>query len=128
MREKLDKKIKEFLNALDRFDEVLEPKNAIERDALIKRFEFTFDTGWKSLKNFLEVEYSQQEIQSPIQSFKSAFLVSVFDEEDFKKWTKMRDTRNQTAHEYEELIAEEVAISAKSMSETFHNLSKLLSK
>ena len=40
----------------------------------------------------------------------------------------MRDTRNQTAHEYEELIAEEVAISAKSMSETFHNLSKLLSK
>ena len=128
MREKLDKKIKEFLNALDRFDEVLEPKNAIERDALIKRFEFTFDTGWKSLKSFLEVEYSQQEIQSPIQAFKSAFLVSVFNEEDMQKWTKMRDTRNQTAHEYELQIAEEVASTSKSMSETFHNLSKLFNK
>ncbi|MEI6042347.1 MAG: HI0074 family nucleotidyltransferase substrate-binding subunit [bacterium] len=128
MKEKLDKKIKEFLNALDRFDEVLEPKNAIERDALIKRFEFTFDTGWKSLKNFLEVEYSQQEIQSPIQAFKAAFLVSVFNEDDVQKWTKMRDTRNQTAHEYEVQIAEEVAVLAKSMSETFHNLSKLFIK
>lgn len=128
MKEKLDKKITEFLNALDRFDEVLEPKNDIERDALIKRFEFTFDTGWKSLKNYLEVEYSQQEIQSPIQAFKSAFLVSVFNENDVKNWTIMRNTRNQTAHEYEVLIAEEVASSAKFMSETFHNLSKLLNK
>lgn len=128
MREKLDKKIKEFLNALDRFDEVLEPKNDIERDALIKRFEFTFDTGWKSLKSFLEVEYSQQEIQSPIQAFKAAFLVSVFNEDDVKKWISMRDIRNQTAHEYEVLIAEEVASSAKAMSENFHNLSKLFSK
>ncbi len=128
MQEKLDKKIKEFKNALARFDEVLEPKNTIERDALVKRFEFTFDAGWKVLKNFLEVEYSQLEIQSPIQSFKSAFLVSVFTEKDVENWTTMRNIRNQTAHEYKELTAEEVSSSAKKFSEYFHNISSIVVK
>ena len=128
MQEKLDKRIVKFLNRLDRFNEVLSPKNDIERDALIKRFEFTFDSGWKALKNFLEVVHTQLDIQSPIQAFKGAFLVSVFTQDDVDQWTIMRNARNQTAHEYKELIAEDVAKLASEFSRSFIKLSEILKK
>ena len=43
-----------FERALQRFREVLaEPETTVVRDAAIKRFEFTFELGWKAAQRFL---------------------------------------------------------------------------
>jgi len=49
---KLEAIIKQYRQAIKRFEEVLEhEKSDIVRDAAIQRFEFSFDLAWKSEKN-----------------------------------------------------------------------------
>ncbi len=46
-----------FERALQRFREVLaETETTVVRDAAIKRFEFTFELGWKATQRFLRAQ------------------------------------------------------------------------
>ena len=52
-------KVENFCLAAQRLNEAnkafrSEPENELYRDALIQRFEFTFELGWKSMKEYLE--------------------------------------------------------------------------
>ena len=52
---KLEAITKQFREALSRMEEILaEEKTTIIRDAALKRFEFTFDLVWKTMRAFLE--------------------------------------------------------------------------
>lgn len=48
--------------ALDSLELALaQPKNEFIRDAVIQRFEYSFELSWKTLKRFLKLYYAYQE-------------------------------------------------------------------
>jgi nucleotidyltransferase substrate binding protein (TIGR01987 family) len=115
----------QFANAFIRFQEVLHPRNMIERDALIQRFEFTFDSGWKALKSLLEEVYSL-DAPTPLQAFQEAIRIGILVESPI--WLSMRDCRNMTSHTYSEALAITVAEKAEAFAQGFEILQTLLMK
>ena len=121
--EKSQQRLIHFENALHRLQELRAPKNLIERDALVQRFEFTFDLGWKCLKDLLLSKYSR-EVASPMQSFQEAVRLGLLQEDAV--WLKMRDARNLTSHVYSEVLAVEVAQQIIGFINAFETLFALL--
>ena len=104
-RERFAERQAETQNAAKRLQEaVAEPQNALIRDAIIQRFEFTFELVWKSLKLYLERQ--GQECGGPRSTLKKAFaegLIHTPDEADL--WLQMLEDRNLTTHAYDESLA-----------------------
>ena len=95
----------DFGKAISRLKEVLKlPKNDVNRDSAIKRFEIGFDLAWKSIKNYARVQ--GLECYSPRECLKIAFQLRLTD--DQSGWLTMIDDRNLTVHFYSEKYAEEV--------------------
>jgi len=115
----------QFLNALGRFNEILTPKTMIERDALIQRFEFTFDTGWKTLRSLLSEQFSV-DAPTPLQSFQEAVRIGILVASPV--WIEMRDMRNMTSHSYSELTAIDMAAKAVEFSGGFATLRDVFEK
>lgn len=102
-----------FEKSLHRLKEIVKKeKSVVNRDAAIKRFEFTVELAWKSTQKFLR----NQAIvcRSPKECLEEAFKFGLI--EDDPKWLEMLQDRNLTAHTYDERTAEEV----------FHRLPKYL--
>ena len=97
-----------FEKALDRLREVLtEPtETSIVRDALIQRFEFTFEAAWKAMYRWLRARGNDvdEEAAAVIPEAFACRLIA-----DEKGWGQMRKFRNKTSHTYDEVIAIEVA-------------------
>ena len=95
----------EVLNAAARLQEaVAQPETAILRDAVIQRFEFSFELVWKGLKLYLERQGHECGGQRP--TLKKAFaegLIATPEEADV--WLQMLDDRNLTSHAYDEALA-----------------------
>ena len=101
---KFESLLENFQKAIERFSEVLEQeKNEFIRDSAIKRFEFTFDVGWKTLKAFLE-EYHNAQCTSPKTCFREAFHQRLIDYDE--AWLKLADWRNEVVHIYKEKLAD----------------------
>jgi nucleotidyltransferase substrate binding protein (TIGR01987 family) len=72
---------KQYQKTLSRFEEILKKeKNEIIRDSAIKRFEFTFDLAWKTIKAYLE-EKKGISCFSPKECFREAFRQGLIDKE-----------------------------------------------
>jgi nucleotidyltransferase substrate binding protein (TIGR01987 family) len=97
----------QFENALARLHEVLaEPESTIVRDALIQRFEFTFEAGWRAAYRWLRArgaEVAEEAFEVLPRAFKNGLIAA---EDD---WSELRKKRNQTSHTYREQLAIEVA-------------------
>lgn len=97
-----------FEKALGRLNEVLaEPlETMIVRDAMIQRFEFTFEAAWKAMYRWLRARGNDvdEEAASVIPEAFARRLIA-----DEKGWGQMRKFRNKTSHTYDEAIAVEVA-------------------
>ena len=97
----------QFDRALRKLHEVLqENETEIVRDALIQRFEFTFEMAWLSLYRYLSikgVKVARQAWAVFPEAFQSLLI------EDAELWEKVRDCRNLTSHTYDESKAVEVA-------------------
>ena len=78
--------------SLEKFDEAL-------RDSIIKKFEYTFELSWKTIKAYLEEE-GYEEISSPKKVLKQAFESNIITDEEV--WSNMLEARNSTAHTYDE--------------------------
>jgi nucleotidyltransferase substrate binding protein (TIGR01987 family) len=95
----------EVRNAVARLQEaVAQPKSTIVRDAVIQRFEFSFELVWKALKLYLERQ--GHECGGPRPTLKKAFaegLVATPEEAD--RWLQMLEDRNLTSHAYDESLA-----------------------
>ena len=68
-------------------------------DATIKRFEFTYELMWKTLKIFLEDPHVIR-IVSPRLVFKEAYAFSILEQEDL--FPEMIKSRNLLSHTYNE--------------------------
>ena len=95
----------EVRNAAARLQEaVAQPESSIVRDAVIQRFEFSFELVWKTLKLYLERQ--GHECGGPRPTLKKAFaegLIATPEEADV--WLQMLDDRNLTSHAYDEALA-----------------------
>ncbi len=100
-----------FEQALERLREVVAlPEDDIVRDSLIKRFEFSFEAGWKAAYRWLRVRGIDADESAyaviPL-AFKHRLIV------DEAGWGAMRKARNQTAHTYDQALARQVAAFAR---------------
>lgn len=83
---------------------VKQPESDILRDAVIQRFEFSFELVWKTLKLYLERQ--GHECGGPRPTLKKAFtegLISTTEEGD--NWLQMLEDRNLTTHAYDQELA-----------------------
>lgn len=90
----LEKAYNVFING-DNDEDIL----AIYADSCIKRYEYTFETAWKTMKKYFKLQYGKKEedlTMNNIFRFMEAYGFA-------KDWTNWRDyytKRNSTAHEY----------------------------
>ncbi|HOE04441.1 MAG TPA: nucleotidyltransferase substrate binding protein [Bacteroidales bacterium] len=79
--------------------------NELEKQGVIKAFEYTFELGWKTLQDLLK-EKGYQGIVGPKpvieQSFQDGYIT------DGNSWLRMQKSRNLTSHTYDEAMAEQI--------------------
>ncbi|MCK5700074.1 MAG: nucleotidyltransferase substrate binding protein [Cyclobacteriaceae bacterium] len=78
----------------------LDQLSTLEKEGLVQRFEYTFELGWKTLKDFfesknVEVKFTRDVIK---ESFKTELL------DDGEIWLEMLEKRNLMSHTYDEVI------------------------
>ncbi len=96
-----------FEKALARLEEALQlDENDIVRDAIVQRFEFTFEMAWKTMFHYLagRGERLPKKAWAVLPEAFTALLI-----EDAEVWERLRDYRNDTSHEYDEGKAIELA-------------------
>src|ERR1700748_2044271 len=75
----------------------------IEVGGLVKAFEFTFELGWKTIKDFL---YEQGiDTSYPREVIKEAFQTQII--EDGHTWLNMLEKHNELSHTYNDTVAEQ---------------------
>ena len=108
-------RIKSAEKAFAAFHEVMQINSptAIERDAAIQRFEFTFEAVWKAAK---EVLYDREGIDaaSPKGVIRSSREVGLLTEVQTVTALGMVDDRNLTVHTYNEKLAIDIYSRLKS--------------
>jgi nucleotidyltransferase substrate binding protein (TIGR01987 family) len=104
-RERFAERKTELKSALKRLREAAaQPESDLVRDAVIQRFEFTFELVWKSLKLYLERQ--GLDCGGPRSTIKKAFaegLIKSPGEADI--WLHALEDRNLTSHAYDEALA-----------------------
>jgi len=91
--------------ALSRLKEgVVEVKNDLDRDGVIKRFEFTFELVWKAIQEY--ARFSGLEVVSPRDAFRVAADLKLI--ENPEDWFVFLKDRNETTHLYNEDQAKEI--------------------
>lgn len=88
--------------ALERGPEAL---NALEKEGVIQRFEYSYELAWKTLKDFLEEGGLVISPITPRQVIKEAFAAKVL--ADGQVWIDMLDHRNRLSHTYAASVFEE---------------------
>lgn len=109
---KFENKFDNFSKAVKRLNEanIIYKKNKdndMFQDALIKRFEFTFELSWKTLREYLKEQGYNLEILSPKGVFAFAYQEAVISDETL--WLDMLEARNLTAHDYGRELSETIA-------------------
>lgn len=106
LEERFEERKEDFIRCVDRLQEALDqPVNDFIRDSVIKRYETTWETGWKMLKLWLS--YQGIMTSSPRDVWKEAFAIGVLGAQA-DIWSMAQKMRNFTLHTYDEAIAEDV--------------------
>lgn len=106
LSERFAERRNDFVQCVNRLQEALDqPINDFIRDSVIKRYETTWETGWKMLKLWLS--YQGIMTSSPRDVWKEAFALGVLGAHA-DVWAMAQRMRNLTVHTYDEAIAEEV--------------------
>jgi nucleotidyltransferase substrate binding protein (TIGR01987 family) len=100
--EKTKLSLKKFSNALGRLEEaVASPHSPLQSDAVIQRFEFTFELCWKTLRIHLS-ENEGIEVSSPKGTLKESFRQGLIQESEEQLFVQMLEDRNLSTHLYDE--------------------------
>jgi len=96
-----------FSKALQQLTQIVEKSelNEIEKQGLIKSFEYNYELAWNTIKDFYEHQ-AETNIQGSRDAFRLAFKRGLI--EDGQTWMDMIKSRNQTAHTYNEETAQEI--------------------
>lgn len=105
--ERLQERLEEYRRAVLRLKEAVEEdeSNPLIYDAVIQRFEFTYELAWKLIKAYLEYQ-GLAVVNSPRSAFKEAFAAELILDGDV--WIEMISDRNLTAHTYNQERAKEI--------------------
>ena len=107
MSERFDDQRDAFLRALQRLRDVLaQNENEFIRDAIIQRFEFTFEMAWRSLFRLL-IDRGERVGENASATLTAAHAALLID--DAERWHRGRIARNKTSHTYDEALAIEVS-------------------
>ncbi|MDE5897188.1 MAG: nucleotidyltransferase substrate binding protein [Clostridia bacterium] len=115
--QRIENKLNNLTSANKRLREAIvsyraESENTLYRDALIQRFEFTFELAWKTLTEVLREQGIVLAIISPKSVLKEAYGAGYIQDE--KIWMQMIEDRNAMSHIYQEeeagRIAEEICM------------------
>lgn len=87
-----------------------EPQNALLRDGLIQRFEFTYELSHKLLRRYLESVAADPD---EVRTLTFEGLIRLGDEQrlllsDVAQWKRYRKARTDTSHTYDERAALEI--------------------
>ena len=120
-------KFENFSNAINRLGEAVnhfkkDTNNSIYRDALIQRFEFSFELAWKCLAEYLFDQGINLESKTPRTVLKEAFEARIISDENL--WLEILQSRNLMSHTYNEHDATEIA---KKITKNYYELLKQLS-
>lgn len=116
-RKKLPRAFEKFEASLNKLTESLTPafEKEYRHDVLIeivtKRFEYTFESLWKTLKEVLLTEGIES--ASPLSSFKEAYSLGLIDKKYEEIFPLMVKKRNEIVHIYSDEDAEEVYLLIK---------------
>ena len=94
------------LAQLELFVQKGEALNFMEEQGMIKSFEYTYELGWNTIKDFYE-DQGETNIQGSRDAIQLAFKRGLITQGDV--WMEMLKDRNRTAHTYNEKTAEEIA-------------------
>lgn len=100
---------------------VAEVQNNLDRDGVIKRFEFTFELVWKVIQEYLK--YKGFVTASPRDALRKAADYGLID--DPQVWFGFLEDRNETTHIYSE---EEIKIIFSHIPNFISEVEKLLEK
>ncbi len=97
---KFQRSLKLFEDAYTTLEKALnEPSiNEYIKDSIVKRFEYTLEMAWKTLKTYL-AEIDGIEESSPKKVIRAAFEQGYIGE-NLEFWDEAFEARNKTAHEY----------------------------
>jgi len=82
-----------------------EEMNELEKQGLIKSFEYTYELAWKTLQDLLShIGYKDIVGPKPViqQCFQDGYIA------DGEAWIRMHNSRNLTSHTYNKETAEEI--------------------
>lgn len=89
---------------------IKDPSDA-ERAGIIQFYEVAFELAWKTLKDFLTAEGFS--VKSPREAIKTAFQNGYINKGDL--WINALDSRNLSAHTYDEAMARELVQNIKTI-------------
>ena len=119
---------KKVLNQLRKFIDKNELSD-LEKQGIIKAFEYTFELAWNTLKDFLNYQ-GEKDIYGSRDTILRSFQLELI--QDGESWMNMLQSRNKTSHTYNEDTAEEVVDSIKNiyflLFETFNTKMKKIEK
>lgn len=85
----------------------MSPPSPLQSDAVLQRFEFTFELCWKAIRIHLS-ENLGIEISSPKETLKEAFRHGLIHAAEEKPSLQMLEDRNRSTHVYDEHEALEI--------------------
>jgi nucleotidyltransferase substrate binding protein (TIGR01987 family) len=95
------KALAQLSDALSRYDDTAE---ALIKEGILQRFEFSHELAWKVMKDYLEYE-GHQGITGSRSASRLAFSLGLIT--DGQVWMDMIESRNRTVHTYDEKILEQ---------------------
>lgn len=105
MNERFLQRITEFEKAIYQLEKALnQEKSEYIRDAVIQRFEFTYELAWKAAKLWLAEK--QIDARNPRDVFAESLAQGLI--QDGNLWSDLQKMRNQTSHTYDMELAEDV--------------------
>jgi len=110
-KEKINQLSDDLSRALKRLSEAcrLSGRQTIVVDAVIQRFEFSFELSWKLMKEVLA--YDGIDALSPRAVIKEGFRTKLINDGD--AWIDMLEDRNKTSHIYDEKQANDIYVKIK---------------
>lgn len=90
----------------------IEALSSLELEGAIQRFEFTFELGWKLLKDRLEYDGISLPSVTARVVIRAAYQARLI--EDAETWMDMLADRNRTSHRYDGALVEDVVTEVQS--------------
>ena len=120
---RFEERKQDLVNATKRLKEALnKEENEIMIDAVLHRYEFTFELAWKTQKDYLEYLGITMNTGSPREVLKESFEHGLIS--DGEIWIKMMLARNSLSHLYDEETSRQVYNEIKN--EYIYQIEKLI--